>query len=252
MNSGSSACIGSHGHSVVDHLGGVVVPEVARRVHVDGAAGALDHDDPVDAAALFNRGIDIGLQRHFLAAAQALIGGDDDLGLAVGDALGEAVGREAGEHHRMDGADPRAGQHRVGGFRNHRQIDGDAVALLDVAGAQDVGHLADFVVQLAVGDVLRLRGVVAFPDDRGLVAALLEMAVDAVPGDVEDAVLEPFDRDVAGRKRGILDLVERLDPAHALPCSAQKPLGSLIERAYISRYLASSTKARLVHSADTS
>src|SRR6266436_9710045 len=37
-----------------------------------------------------------------------------------------------------------------------------------------------------------------------------------------------------------------------LPCSAQKPLGSDTERAYISRYLASSTKARLAHSADTS
>ena len=71
------------------HLGGVVVPEVARRVHVDGGTGALDHDDPVDAAALFDRGIDIGLQRHLFAAAQAFVGGDDDLGLAIGDALGE-------------------------------------------------------------------------------------------------------------------------------------------------------------------
>ena len=156
--------------------------------------------------ALGDRGVDIGLQRHLLAAAQALVGGDDDLGLAVGDALGEAVGREAGEHHRMDRADPRAGQHRVGRFRDHRQIDGDAVALLDVPGAQDVGHLADFVVQLAVGDVLGLRGIVALPDDRGLVAALVEMPVDAVPGDVEDAVLEPFDRDVAGREGDVLDL----------------------------------------------
>ena len=49
---------------------------------------------------------------------------------------------------------------------------------------------ADFIVQLPVGDVLGLRGVVAFPD-RGLASALVEMAVDAVPGDVEDAVLEP-------------------------------------------------------------
>src|ERR1700760_2057239 len=37
-----------------------------------------------------------------------------------------------------------------------------------------------------------------------------------------------------------------------LACSLQKPLGSLIERAYISRYLASSTKARFDHSGDTS
>src|SRR3981189_1846599 len=34
-----------------------------------------------------------------------------------------------------------------------------------------------------------------------------------------------------------------------LASSAQKPLGSLTERAYMSRYLASSTQARLAHSA---
>src|SRR6267154_5061275 len=37
-----------------------------------------------------------------------------------------------------------------------------------------------------------------------------------------------------------------------LACSAQNLFGSEIERAYISRYLASSMKARLVHSAGTS
>src|SRR5437764_5981034 len=37
-----------------------------------------------------------------------------------------------------------------------------------------------------------------------------------------------------------------------LACSAQNPLGSETERVYISRYLASSTQARLVQSADTS
>src|ERR1700712_1387128 len=37
-----------------------------------------------------------------------------------------------------------------------------------------------------------------------------------------------------------------------LACSDQKPLGSETDWAYISWYLASSTKARLVHSVDTS
>src|ERR1700677_1142231 len=125
----------------------------------------------------------------------------------------------------MNRADPRAGQHRIGGLRDHRKIDRDAVALLDVAGAQDVGEFADFVVQLAIADVLRLRGTVALPDDRGLVAALVEMPVDAIPGDVEDAVLEPFDRNVAGRERRILDLAERLDPADALGLFGPESVG---------------------------
>src|ERR1700751_6051855 len=42
------------------------------------------------------------------------------------------------------------------------------------------------------------------------------MAVDAVVGGVEHAVLEPFDRDVAGPERGVLDLARRSVPMDAL------------------------------------
>src|SRR5580658_8224335 len=44
-------------------------------------------------------------------------------------------------------------------------------------------------------------------------------------------------------------LVKGLIQPTRLACSAQKPLGSLTERAYMSRYLASSTHARLAQSA---
>src|SRR5882757_10796363 len=47
-------------------------------------------------------------------------------------------------------------------------------------------------------------------------------------------------------------LVNGLIQSMRLACSAQNPLGSEIERAYISRYLGWSIKARLAHSADTS
>src|SRR3984885_4024317 len=55
-----------------------------------------------------------------------------------------------------------------------------------------------------------------------------------------------------GAKEAFSTLVNGLIQPMRLACSLQKPLGSLIERAYISRYLAWSTKARLAHSADTS
>ena len=106
--------------------------------------------------------------------------GDDELGIGVDDAAGEAVGREAAEHHRMHGADARARQHGVGGFGDHRQVDGDAVALLDAVGLEHVGELADALVQLAVGDLLVVGGVVALPDDGDLVGARLQVPVDAV------------------------------------------------------------------------
>jgi hypothetical protein len=44
-------------------------------------------------------GVGIGFERDLAAAADALVGGDDDVGLAVLDAAGERVGREAAEHH---------------------------------------------------------------------------------------------------------------------------------------------------------
>src|ERR1700680_3000675 len=55
-----------------------------------------------------------------------------------------------------------------------------------------------------------------------------------------------------GAKDAFSTLVKGLIQPMRLPCSAQKPLGALIERAYIARYLSGSTHARLVHSADTS
>ena len=155
MNSGSSAFISVARTFRRHHVGGVVIPDVAAGQHVDRRAGALDHDDMVDAAGhLVDRRVGVGLQRHLAAAAQTFVGGDDDLRLAILDAAGERFRREAAEHHGVDRADARAGEDGVGGFRNHRQVDGDAVALLDVAVAQHVGEAADLIVQLPVGDLL--------------------------------------------------------------------------------------------------
>jgi len=110
----------------------------------------------------------------------------------------------------------RAREDGVGRLGDHRQIDGDAVAFADVAVAQHVGEAADLVVQLLVGDLPGVLGIVAFPDDRRLVAALGEMAVDAVVGGVGGAVLEPFDGDVTRVEGGVLDLGEGLVPVDAL------------------------------------
>ena len=209
-----------------------MVPDVARWIHIDRAAGALDDDDPIDAADLGDRCVDICFQRNLSATAQPLIGGDDNVRFAVLDAARDRIGGEPAEHHGMDRADSRAGEDRVGRFRDHRHIDGDAIAFLDVTQAQDVGHLADFVVQFAIGDVARFRRIVAFPDDRCLVATLLKMAVDAVVGSVENAILEPFDGNLAGLERGVFDLGERLDPVEAFRRLAPEPV-RVLDRARV-------------------
>src|ERR1700709_1617649 len=55
-----------------------------------------------------------------------------------------------------------------------------------------------------------------------------------------------------GAKDEFSTLVNGLIQPIRLASSVQKPLGSLTERAYMSRYFAPSTQARFVHSADTS
>src|ERR1700760_2156759 len=173
MNSGSSACICSTGHSVVTIF--------AASWYQRSRDGFMSTLPPVRLTTTTQSTPSV---LAIAASTLAFSGGDDEFRFAIVDALRQRVRREAGEHHRMDRADPRTGEDRVGGFRDHRQIDGDAVALLDVAGAQDVGHPADLVMQFLVGDVLRLRGIVALPDDRGLVCPPGKMPVDAIVGGV--------------------------------------------------------------------
>jgi hypothetical protein len=204
------------GAVVRHHGGGFVVIDVAARHHVHGRARAAHDDHVIDAADAVDRGIHVRLQRHLAAAAQALVRGDHARGLRVLDAARERVGREAAEHHGMHGAEPRAGEHRVSGFRDHRQVDRHAVAALHAAVAQHVRHAAHIRVQLAIGDRLRLGGVVALPDDRDLIAAGGEVPVDAIVGHVGGAVLEPADRHGAGAEIHILHAAVGLKPVDAL------------------------------------
>ena len=193
-----------------------VVPAVAWHLHRHRTPGALHHHDGLHAvgvAVSLQGFVDVGLQRHLLAAAQAFVGGDHQLGLAVGDATGQRLRREAAENDGMDGADAGAGQHGDGGFRDHRQVDGDAVALADTEVAQRVGEAADAGVQVAVADVLGLIRVVAFPEDRGLVAAFLQVAVQAVHGDVQLAVLVPADAEIG---EVVADVADGFGEAHPL------------------------------------
>ena len=97
----------------------------------------------------------------------------------------------------MNRADTGAGQHGDGGFRHHWHIDSDDIALFNAEVEQDVSKAADVVMELAISDVFALAGVVAFPDNRGLVAAFGQVAIEAVSGKIQRAVFIPFNRDVA-------------------------------------------------------
>src|SRR5438128_1982496 len=60
------------------------------------------------------------------------------------------------------------------------------------------------------------------------------MAVDAVVGRVQNAVLEPLDRDVTRAKRPVADLGIRLDPVDAPTLFAPKTVG-IADRTQIKR-----------------
>ncbi|MCY1530879.1 hypothetical protein D9M68_660860 [compost metagenome] len=170
----------------------LVVPEVAALQPVDLALGTLDHHHRRDVRAVVQRLVDVLLQRNVLAAANAFVGGDHGAAVGIEDAVTQGVRGEAAEYHRMHGADTRAGEHGVGRFGNHRHVDAHAVALFHATALEHVGQAGDMAVQLAIGDLRGFAGVVAFPDDGDLLAALLQVAVDAVVGDVQLAALEPF------------------------------------------------------------
>jgi len=84
-------------------------------------------------------------------------------------------------------------------------------------------------VQLLVGDLLVVLGVVAFPDDRDLVGALGQMPVDAV-------VVMPSSYhliETLPEYLTFLILVGVLYQWMRLAWSCQKALGLAIERSYI-------------------
>ena len=226
MNSGSSALISTGGQSAETFSSSSCSHTSRPGVHGTGLpVRRTTSTRDVVRRNLGERRVGVLFQRHDLAAADALVRGDDELRARVLDAAREAVRREAAEHHRVHGADARARQHGVGGLRDHRQVDRYAVALLDAMRLQDVGELRDALVQLPVGDLLVLGRIVALPDDGDLIAARGEMPVDAVGGDVERAVLEPFDRHVRRPEGRVLDARVGLDPVDALADLAPERVG---------------------------
>src|SRR6185437_3131176 len=68
--------------------------------------------------------------------------------------------------------------------------------------------------------------------DRSLVAALVQVTVDAVIGSVQYAIFKPFDRDVTGGVGPVADLAEGLDPVDPLAMLGPEAVG-VADRALI-------------------
>ncbi|MCY1293976.1 hypothetical protein D9M70_432540 [compost metagenome] len=198
----------------------VVEPAVAALGPADIAAGAAVDDHVFDglAAAQRQRIVGDGLQRQRLAAAHLLVGGDQRHRAHVDQPLLQRLGGEAAEHHRVRRPQARAGLHRGHALDRHRHVDHDPVALPDAERLQAVGQAAHLGVQFTVGDT-RHGAVVGLEHDRDLVGvAVFKVAVQAVVGGIELAVLEPL---VERRIALVQHLGEGLVPVQQLTCVAR-------------------------------
>ena len=66
-------------------------------------------------------------------------------------------------------------------------------------------------MQFAIRDLQIPGRVIAFPDDRDIVALRLEMAVDTVVAGVERTVVKPANMQVVPRERNVFYFAKRLD-----------------------------------------
>ena len=107
--------VGVHGLAGKVHVQGEVLdevmpPDVAVGGHLHVVeVGVVHHHNVGHGGALFQDGVQVGLEGLDLAGADGGIGGDDDLGLGALDTAAHAALGIAGEDGRMDGADARAG-----------------------------------------------------------------------------------------------------------------------------------------------
>ena len=169
----------------------IVIPHVPTGDDVARLVVAFHDDDLLDARRVRERGVSELLEREGFSGAERDVRGDEQFAFGIVDATRKGIRAESTKHDRVNRPDARAREHRDGSLGNHRHVNRDAVALGDAERLEDVGELADIIVQLGVRDVLHIFLGLALPDDGGLAADGFEMAIKAVHRDVEFAVLEP-------------------------------------------------------------
>src|SRR5690606_23878143 len=162
----------------VVRLGGVhvgllvhdLVPPQIAVVPGDLLTGAAHDEHALHTGALGHRLVHGRLERVGRTAAEAAVGGDDQLGVGVVDTALQRRCGESAEHDRVDRADARAGQHRDRQLGDHRQVDRYAVALADAQLRQRVRGLAHLPLQIGVGDGATVAFGLALPVVGDLVA----------------------------------------------------------------------------------
>src|SRR5207302_5278312 len=100
----------------------------------------------------------------------ASIGRDDSDRPAVRNPVANCVCAKAAKDDRMYRADARAGQHRDGRFWNRRQVNDDAVALVDLVPLQHIRESANLMMKLLISQCAPVARL-TFPENRRFVSA---------------------------------------------------------------------------------
>ena len=135
--------------------------------------------------------VDRWLERHGLVFAEAPIGRDHQLGLAVDQPVTQGIGRKSAKHHRVGCTDPGAGQHRDRRLWHHRHVERHQIALAHPEGLEGVGGFAHLGVQLPVGEGAGVAWF-PFPNQGGFVGpGAVQVSVQAVETEVGAAAFKP-------------------------------------------------------------
>ena len=170
----------------------LVPPVIASGLQVDRSACAFIDHNILHRRARLQRFLHGREQLHLAAAAVRAILRHNGGRLRVVNAVDQRVGGESAEHDGVGCSNAGAGEHGDRQFRSHAHVDRDPVALLYSERLQHVGELLHLTMQLLIGQSANLARL-ALPDDGGLVlAAGLDMAVDAVVGEVELSPYKPL------------------------------------------------------------
>ena len=167
------------------------------------------------------------LQQDFLTSSPAAIGRDNQLRLGVVITIGHGFGTESTEDDRMRRTDSGTGEHGDRQFRNHRHVQSDSVTRRHAQFLQDVGKLADFAMQILIGENAGIAWF-PFPDDRRFVLAPgRQMPIQAVVTGVDLAT----DKPLGIGHFSLNDMVPLLEPVKVLsqiaPESGRIIFGSL-------------------------
>ena len=96
--------------------------------HRDLSTTAANDNGVLDRRCFFERLVGDLLELNDASTAESAVGGDEQACVCIVDAIPQRLGRKAAEDDRVHRTNTSARQHRDGQLRNHRQVNGDAVA----------------------------------------------------------------------------------------------------------------------------